>query len=313
MLTAFFLGDCVMYLYILNGSKDGFRFTLTPGTHVIGRSQDAEISIPDDQYISGTHAELHVDENGKLILLDRGSRNGTLIAGEIITEAQEVKPGNIIQIGRTFFKYSRRSNERYFIQDPAQESNTEAILVIDIVGSSRIAQAMGDRVASKIKNILLEKLNDNLKKYPAEFQKSTGDGFMIVFGNVKFAIRLATDLLTDLRADESNRGIHIRMGIHYGETSILSDGDRRGLAVDMAFRVESVKVDNMHQTTIGIKKDTLPRIDRIFITEVVHRIIALDSTIKTRCIGFFDLKGFTGRHKIFEIVMEGNRPPQAVL
>jgi class 3 adenylate cyclase len=124
---------------------------------------------------------------------------------------------------------------------------------------------------------------------------------MIILGSAKNAIKLATDFLADLRADESNRGIHVRMGIHYGETSILPDGDRRGLAVDMAFRVESVKVDDMHQTVVGIKKDMLPRIDRIFITEVVHHMIASDSMIKTRCIGFFDLKGFTGRHKIFEI------------
>jgi class 3 adenylate cyclase len=290
-----------MYLFILSGSKEGYRFTITPGILVVGRSSEADISLPNDRYVSGTHAELHMDESGKLTLLDRGSRNGTFLAGEIIHEAREVKPGDIIQIGRTFFKYSRRAAERYFIQEPVMESNPEAILVIDMVGSSRIAQAMGDRVADKVKNILLEKLNDNLKKYPAEFLKNTGDGFMIILGSAKNAIKLATDLLADLRVDESNRGIHIRMGIHYGETSILPDGDRRGLAVDMAFRVESVKVDDMHQTAVGIKKDMLPRIDRIFITEVVHHMIASDSMIKTRCIGYFDLKGFTGRHKIFEI------------
>lgn len=290
-----------MYLFILNGPKEGYRFTITPGILVVGRSSEADISLPEDRYVSGTHTELHMDEDGKLTLLDRGSRNGTFLAGEIIHKAMEAKPGDIIQIGRTFFKYSRRATERYFIQEPVMESNPEAILVIGMVGSSRIAQAMGDRVASKVKNILREKLDDNLKKYPAEFLKNTGDGFMIILGSVKNAIKLATDLLTDLRADESDKGIHVRMGIHFGRTSILTDGDRRGLAVDMTFRVESVKVDDMHQTVIGIEKDMFPRIDRIFITEVVHHLIAPDSLIKTRFIGYFDLKGFAGRYKIFEI------------
>ena len=292
-----------MYLFILNGPKEGYRFTLTPGIHVIGRSSDAAISIPDDRFLSGNHAEFRMEDNGKLTLADCGSKNGTFLSGELISETMEVKPGDIIQAGRTFFKCSRRASERCFVQEPVMESNTEAILVIDMVGSSQIAQAMGDRMAGKIKNILLEKLNDNLKKYPAEFLKNTGDGFMVIFSGVRNAIKLAMDLLSDLRADDSNRGIHVRMGMHYGETSILSDGDRRGLAVDMAFRVESVKVDTMHQTVVGIKKNMLPRVDRIFITEVVHRMIASDSTIKTRCIGYFDLKGFTGRHKIFEIIM----------
>jgi class 3 adenylate cyclase len=290
-----------MYLYILNGSKDGLRFEITPGTRVIGRAAEAEISLPDDRFASGMHAELVMDEKGTLFLQDRGSTNGTYLQGEPLKERSEVKPGEIFQIGRTFFKYSRRAVERFLANEPPMESNAEAILVIDIVGSSRIAQAMGDRVAGKVKNILMDKLNATLKKYPAEYIKSTGDGFMIIFSGAKNAIKLALELLCELHREDANRGIHIRMGLHYGETTVLPDGDRRGLAVDMAFRVESVKIDDMHATVVGIKKDMLPRMDRLFITEVVQRLIGSDSTIKVRTIGYFDLKGFTGRHKIFEV------------
>jgi class 3 adenylate cyclase len=183
------------------------------------------------------------------------------------------------------------------------ESNPEAILVLDMVGSSRIAQVMGDRVASKVKDILNQKLREKLKKYPAEYIKSTGDGFMIIFSAIRSAIRFALEYFEELKADEYSRGIHIRIGIHYGETARLPDGDRRGMAVDMAFRVEGVRIDDMHQTAVGIKKDMLPRMDRTFITEVVQRMIGADSRVKTRCIGYFDLKGFTGRHKIFEIMV----------
>jgi len=290
-----------MYLYILNGMKEGYRIALTPGVHSIGRSAESIIALPDDKYVSSSHAELHLDSSGLLTLHDLGSRNGTLLLGEIVREPRQVKPGDIFQIGRTFFKFSRRSAERFIIPDEGKQGSPEAILVIDIVGSSHIAQAMGDRVADKVKNVLFEKLNEKLQKNPADFVKNTGDGYMIIFSNVRAAIKVAMDLLMDMRAEESSKGIHIRMGIHFGETTRLPDGDRRGLAVDMAFRVESVKAEAMHQTAIGIKKNMLPRIDRIFITEVVQRIIASDSQIKTRCIGYFDLKGFTGRHKIFEI------------
>jgi class 3 adenylate cyclase len=162
---------------------------------------------------------------------------------------------------------------------------------------------MGDRVASKVKDILNQKLREKLKKYPAEYIKSTGDGFMIIFSAIRSAIRFALEYFEELKADEYSRGIHIRIGIHYGETARLPDGDRRGMAVDMAFRVEGVRIDDMHQTAVGIKKDMLPRMDRIFITEVVQRMIGADSRVKTRCIGYFDLKGFTGRHKIFEIMV----------
>lgn len=290
-----------MYLFILNGPQEGFRYALTPGTRIIGRSPDSDIPLPDDQFVSGSHAELHMDEHGTLILRDRGSRNGTFLLGEAVSEPREIQPGDIFQTGKTFIKISRRAAERYTIPESEAESTPEAILVIDMVGSSRIAQAMGDRVAGKVKNILLGKLEDTLKNYPAEYMKNTGDGFMIIFGNVKNAVRFATEYFSGLKDDEAGRGIHIRMGLHFGETTKLSDGDRRGMAVDMAFRVESVKLDDMHQTITGIKKDMLPRIDRIFITEVVQRMLGADSTVRTRCIGYFDLKGFTGRHKIYEI------------
>jgi class 3 adenylate cyclase len=289
-----------MYLIILNGPMDGRRYTVTPGTLIVGRAPEADIPLPDDPYVSGTHAEFRMDGGGTLTVLDRGSRNGTMLRGEPVTDPAEVRPGDVLQIGRTFLKCTRRNAERS-LDDRSGERTSEAILVVDIVGSSRIAQAMGDCVAGKVMNILDGKLEPLLNIYPAEFRKNTGDGFMIVFGSVKYAVRLAVGLLGDLKSDESGRGIHVRMGIHFGETSVLPDGDRRGLAVDMAFRVESVKPDDMHQTVSGIRKDAFPRIDRIFVTEVVHRMIASEQQIQARCIGFFDLKGFTGRHRVYEV------------
>ena len=292
-----------MFFFILNGPRDGYRFSLTPGTHIIGRSSDASISLPEDQFVSGQHAEVHLDGSGKMTLKDRGSRNGTFLLGEMITEQRDIRPGEIIQVGKTFLKISRRAVERYSVQESEAESTSEAVLVLDMVGSSRIAQAMGDRMASRVKDILYEKLQEKLKKYPAEYMKSTGDGFLIIFNSIRSAIRFALEYFEELKTDEYSRGIHIRIGIHYGETVRLPDGDRRGMTVDMAFRVEGVRLDDMHQTAVGIKKDMLPRIDRIFITEVVQRMIGADSQVKTRCIGYFDLKGFTGRHKIFEVMV----------
>ncbi len=291
-----------MYLLILNGQQEGRRYALTPGTCVIGRAPEAGVSISGDPYISGIHAELRIEHDGRLVLADRDSRNGTFLLGEAVREPVEVRPGDIFQVGKTFLKFSRRSAERISMPDSG-EGAPEAILVIDMVASSRIADAMGDRMAGKVKNVLSGKLNAVLQKIPAEFLKGTGDGFMVVFANAKHAVRAALELLADLREDDASRGIHVRMGVHFGETTVLPDGDRRGMAVDMAFRVESVKVDDMHQTVVGIKKDMLPRMDRIFITEVVQRMISSNSRIRTRCIGYFDLKGFTGRHKLFEVMV----------
>jgi pSer/pThr/pTyr-binding forkhead associated (FHA) protein len=291
-----------MYLFILNGEKEGTQITLSPGTYTIGRSNDSNLVLPDDKYISGLHAELNISDDGAITLEDKNSKNGTFLLGDIVTARTQVKPGDIFRVGHTFLKVSRRTQERFMEADSAMDTTPEAIVVIDLVGSSNIAQLVGDRIASKVKNTLLLCLKNNLKKNPAEFIKNTGDGFMLIFSKVKPAINLATGFLADLTGQKTFGGIRVRIGVNYGETFKLPDGDRRGMAVDMAFRVESVKIEDMHQTVMGIKKDMMPRSDRIFITEIVHKMIANDTQIKTRCIGFFDLKGFTGRHKLFEVI-----------
>ncbi len=292
-----------MYIFILNGEKEGERIELSAGSYIFGRSTKANVVLDNDKFVSSKHAELIYNDNETMTINDLGSRNGTYLLGEPVEKTTEVNPGDIIRIGRTFIKISRRTQERYFSADDENTSSTDTIVVVDIVGSSRIAQAMGDRVASKVKNLLFHKLNINLAMYPAEFFKNTGDGFMLIFNKPLDAVIFSTNLLRDLKKDKLAKSFHIRIGIHYGETFKLPDGDRRGLAVDTAFRVESVKIGDMHQTLMGIRKEMLPRIDRIFISEIVNRMIASNSKINTRCIGFFDLKGFTGRHKIFEVII----------
>ena len=157
-------------------------------------------------------------------------------------------------------------------------------------------------MASKVKNSLKKSMKANLEIYPPEYIKSTGDGFMIIFKKILPAVKFSMDLLKEIMGD-GYKGFFIRIGINYGETHILEDDDRRGLAVDMAFRVESVNIKDMHQTVIGIKKEDMPRKNRIFVTEIVQKMLASKSSINTRCIGFFELKNFNGRHKIFEILV----------
>ena len=291
-----------MYVILLNGPDEGKQLNIQPGTYKIGRSTTNDIIINEDQYVSGLHAEIKLTENGKLTITDEKSRNGTYLLGEIVESQSKVNPGDIIRVGHTFLKVSRRSMERFFASELEEINNQEAIMVIDLVGSSKIAQAMGDRMASKIKTILFDTIDSLLKVYPVEYKKSTGDGAMLIFTSPMDAVKFAVDYMNSLSGDGSYRGFHIRIGIHFGETMKLEDNDRRGMNVDMAFRIESVKIDNMHQTVVGIRKDDLPRVDRIFISEVVYRRIPAHSSLKTRCIGFFDLKGFNGRHKVFEVL-----------
>jgi len=69
----------------------------------IGREADNTIAITDDTYLSGHHAKVSAAE-GRVIVDDLASRNGTYLNGTRITEPRTVKIGDRIQIGYTVFE-----------------------------------------------------------------------------------------------------------------------------------------------------------------------------------------------------------------
>ncbi len=91
-----------VFLYILNGKNEGQCIELSTGNYIIGRKKDADIVIKDDKYVSEIHAEMKVTENKILTIADKGSKNGTYLLGDIVTNHIEVKPGDIFRIGHTF-------------------------------------------------------------------------------------------------------------------------------------------------------------------------------------------------------------------
>ncbi|MBI2893172.1 MAG: FHA domain-containing protein [Deltaproteobacteria bacterium] len=84
------------------GPLEGKTFVLGRRT-VIGRSSDADIQIVDSK-ISRQHACLLEDDDGKMILLDLSSRNGTVV-GDRSVGRHDLQPGDSIQIGDSRFVY----------------------------------------------------------------------------------------------------------------------------------------------------------------------------------------------------------------
>jgi two-component system, cell cycle response regulator len=84
-------------LLVLAGPQFGDVFPLAPGKeHVIGRREDADVSIRDDG-ISRRHAAIRVEGEGA-ILRDLGSANGTFVDGVRVEEAR-LEDGSRVAIG----------------------------------------------------------------------------------------------------------------------------------------------------------------------------------------------------------------------
>lgn len=107
-----------LFLEITKGPGEGQKFRIFNGTR-IGRTT-GEILIQDPR-VSGLHAQVEEDENGKLFLVDRGSANGIRIAERKVMKVA-MMPGVSFRIGQSFFKVVE-----FFVDPAAAEPQEEAL------------------------------------------------------------------------------------------------------------------------------------------------------------------------------------------
>lgn len=71
------------------------------GEIVIGRGPEATLRIP-DPHISSTHAKI-TDKEGRFWLEDLKSKNGTRLNGKLISQPEQLKPGDKIELAAQVF------------------------------------------------------------------------------------------------------------------------------------------------------------------------------------------------------------------
>ncbi len=184
----------------------------------------------------------------------------------------------------------------------------EAILVLDLANSTDIGAKYGDDFALRLTNRLVEETKPISTKHRARFTKSTGDGYLMAFNEISHAVNFAMDILDTLKKSNATHPpqerIDVRIAINVGETRIDDKGDRLGTAVNMTFRVEGVKPKDLIPDVGGMKPEEMPLLNRILVTEPVKQDLEKNGLVKTRFIGFFELKGIPGRHRIYQVTAD---------
>jgi phosphoserine phosphatase RsbU/P len=84
------------------GGKE--RFPMTRDRVTIGRSRESDIFLP-DQWLSRHHAEIRRDGE-VFVVVDLGSKNGTLLNGDQIDRSQRLHDGDIITLGEHILTFS---------------------------------------------------------------------------------------------------------------------------------------------------------------------------------------------------------------
>jgi serine phosphatase RsbU (regulator of sigma subunit) len=82
------------------------RFPIAKARITIGRSRDSDVFLP-DQWLSRHHAEIREASGGSFVLVDLGSKNGTLLNGERVVAECRLRPGDVISLGEHILTYTQ--------------------------------------------------------------------------------------------------------------------------------------------------------------------------------------------------------------
>src|SRR5262245_17532180 len=118
-------------------------------------------------------------------------------------------------------------------------SGTLTMMVTDIVGSTRLAEQLGDRRWMELMADHNSLVREQVSKHRGTEVKAQGDGFIVVFASARRAILAAVDVqraLAVYRDEHPAHPLDMRIGLHTGEI-VDVDGDVFGQNVVVAVRI----------------------------------------------------------------------------
>jgi class 3 adenylate cyclase len=216
--------------------------------------------------------------------------------------------------GVGIFAY-RVGRSRWRWKKAPASSVSEAVLVVDLVGSTHLATHYGEGLALRAAEVLQERTLALAERRGLLFAKNTGDGCFMTFPKVLDACETAIALLRDLIDQPPDispvPGLELRVGISYGEILMDSENDRHASAINKAFRLEGLSRESFAQVKGETSKVTeIAERNRIFLDEEAAQELRNSGSAKVplRFLGFARLKGFSGLHRVYEVLWTSSVP-----
>ena len=92
---------------VVNGGGAGTRIAVPPGTVTIGSEEGSRIRLPASG-VSRRHAEV-TSLDGRTVLADRASRNGSWVNGHRVMSPTELADGDLVQFGEVRLRFLPRN------------------------------------------------------------------------------------------------------------------------------------------------------------------------------------------------------------
>jgi two-component system cell cycle response regulator len=236
----------------------GARFRVTPGAELeIGRSSEAEISLPEVPSLSRSHARVRF-VHGKVSLLDLGSRNGTFVNDRAVRGEVELQSGDRFQVGAVHFKFLHERdvehayyeaiyemvvrdgltgvhNRRKFVEESTREfaraqrhGRPLAMIMIDIDRFKEINDTQGHLAGDAALKQLAQRMSANLRAEEL-FARVGGEEFAVLCpeSDLSGARQLAEKLRLACEATPLDcAGVAISITCSFGVAEIAPEQER---------------------------------------------------------------------------------------
>lgn len=184
----------------------------------------------------------------------------------------------------------------------------EAVLALDLVESTQIADRYGDTLAMRARNVLERRALAAAEPYGTTLVETTGDGCMMTFPTVAAAAQAASRLLRELRERPPDISpgppLEVRAGLTYGEILIDARGARHGAVINKAFRLMGVPGDAFVSVEGEPRSPEIPDRNRVLLDEDAAVELRAPE-FRLRPVGVCRLKGFSGFHRAYELQWNG--------
>ncbi|MDP9342084.1 MAG: adenylate/guanylate cyclase domain-containing protein [Actinomycetota bacterium] len=162
---------------------------------------------------------------------------------------------------------------------PEYDRVLATVLFTDIVGSTELAERLGDRRWAELLGAHHGAVREQLERFRGREVDTAGDGFLATFDGPARAIRCACAIRDSVAA----LGLQVRAGLHTGECELV-EGKVRGIAVHTGARVASIAAPG-----------------EVLASSTVKDLVA-GSGISFADRGVHALKGIPGEWRVFAVV-----------
>ncbi|HUP82598.1 MAG TPA: adenylate/guanylate cyclase domain-containing protein [Candidatus Limnocylindria bacterium] len=199
------------------------------------------------------------------------------VAGDIF----EIPPGHDAWVvgDEPWVSIDWRGRRHFAAQrDASGERRLATILFTDLVGSTSMANQMGDKAWREVLAEYLATVRRSLENHRGREIGTTGDGVMAVFDSPAHAAHCALDLARDA----TDLGLQQRAGLHTGEVEFAGE-EVRGIAVHLAARVSAAAGPG-----------------ELLVSSTANALL-LGSGLKATSRGIHDLKGIEQPVELFSV------------